>query len=382
MQPAKYNIISLHWGFIPGGGATYTSLLRNIGKFAPLNIRCLCLNAPGWPLAVDILKHMEMDLIKIKGRLDPEWIIKTRNFLKMAQADLILTHGINGAFVAALAGYGLGFPIVSSWHGEYFPSTSAQRLRKPFFDIGHKVLFRRLVKEIVTVSDFSKETLINKGIEKERITVIHNGIPEIFNDRRERLEIRKKLDISQDILLVGTACRLAAEKGLQELLKASAKVLNIYPNMRIIIWGDGPMKQSLMDLAKDLDIEKFVHLPGYQPNISQLLPALDIFITSSLFENFSLALLEAMRAGLAIVATNVGGNPEAIQNGVHGILVPYGDPQALADAILLLGQDESLRARLAAKARQRYRDEFTAEKMVSRTAEWLMNCARKYAGQV
>jgi glycosyltransferase involved in cell wall biosynthesis len=371
-------IASIHWGFIPGGGAVYARSLEDVGRYAPLKIKSFCLTAPGWPLDPGA-KSMDMDLVEIRGRLDLSWVCKTREFLKKERPHLVLTHGVNGALVATVAGAGLGIPIVSSWHGEYFPSTPAQKLRKPFFDLGVKLLFRTLVQEIVTVSDFSRQVLIQNGISGRKITVIHNGIPAIPLDPDKRRTIREEMAIPEYTLLVGTACRISAEKGLQWLLRAGAMVFQVRRDMRLVIWGDGPLRQSLANLARELGIADYVLFPGYRDNIDRCLPGLDIYALSSFIENFSMALLEAMQAGLPIVATDVGGNPEAIQNEVHGLLVPFGDPQALAAGILTLAGDPKLRERLATKARQRFLDEFTADKMVAQTAAWLMNCAQKHA---
>jgi glycosyltransferase involved in cell wall biosynthesis len=131
-------------------------------------------------------------------------------------------------------------------------------------------------------------------------------------------------------------------------------------------------------MAFNLNIGEFVLFPGYRPDIAECLPALDIFVMSSFTEYFSIGLLEAMRAGLAIVATNVGGNPEAIRNGIDGILVPSSNPKALSEEILALAGDSNLRNRLGQSARQRFLDLFTAERMVSQTADWLYDCVEKY----
>lgn len=372
-------IVSLHWGLIPGGGAAYARCLEDVGRYAPLSIKSLCITAAGWPVYSAGLAGMDVDLLEIKGRMDPSWIGRARHFLKKQRPDLILTHGFNGAYAALLSTTRLNVPMVSSWHGEYFPSTPAQRLRKPFFNIIERVLFSYVVKEIVTVSDFSRNVLIRKGISGRKITVIHNGIPDIPRYPENRPQMRNSLQIPEGSVLVGTACRLAAQKGLQWLLRASAIVLKARRDVHFVIWGDGPLKQSLQNLSNELGVSEYVHFAGYQPNIEQLLPGLDVFVMSSFAEYFSIALLEALRAGLPIVATNVGGNPEAIQDGVHGILVPFADAKALAEGILTLAESDKPREQMRANARQRFLDQFTAETMVSKTARWLSASLQKHA---
>lgn len=378
----KYNILSLHWGFIPGGVAAYVSNIDEVDRYSPLTIRSFCISAPEWPIDYDSLKLIGMELISIKDRLDFSWVKKIRKIFKIEKPDLILTHGFNGVFVAAIAGAGLGVPIFSSWHGDYFPSTPAQRFRKPLFDVLLKILFRYFVSEIVTVSEFSKTALVTKGITECKIRVVHNGIPDypVTFDNRE--EIRASLDVSKNCYLVGTACRLATQKGLHWFLHAIAVIVQKRQDVHFVIWGDGPLKEELVSLALDLRINKFITFAGYRSDIVRCLSALDVFVMSSFAEYFSIALLEAMRASLPIVATNVGGNPEAIEDRVQGLLVPFADPQALAKGVLTLLSDEVLRRAVATNARERFLAEFTSDKMVKKTSAWLMDCARKHVSPV
>ncbi len=372
-------ICSLHWGFIPGGVAAYAHIVEGVIRLSPIRIKSICINASEWSIDSANLKSLDVELIEIKGRYDPSWIWKVHNTLVSINPDLIMTHGFNGAFVAAISSFGLQIPIVSSWHGDYYPSSMIQRFRKPIFDFILKIMFLYTIKEIVTVSKFSKNTLLLKGISNRKIAVIHNGIPSITANFDSRSQIRRSLYISDQTILIGTACRMVSSKGIDWFLRSIAIIVQAVQGSRFVIWGDGPERKSLQSLATKLGIADYVYFPGYRTDIEKCLTALDIFVMSSFAENFSVALIEAMRAGLAIVATNVGGNPEAIRNGEDGILIPYADPIALAEGILSLIENRSLRERLMSNARQRFLSEFVADKMVAETANWLMGCARKYS---
>ncbi len=377
MNPIK--VVSLHWGFIPGGVAAYARYIEGVALYAPITVKSLCINSSKWPFDEANARHIDMDLIEIKGRLDPSWIWKTRKWMKKHERpDLILTYGFNGCFAAKLSTLGLNIPIVSAWHGDYIPTTVIQKLRKPVFEVIEKVLFRYVVKEIVTVSQFSKRRLARKGIKGKKVMVVYNGIPPMTKDSIYSQNIREELKLPEGTTLVGTACRLSAQKGLQWFLKAIAVAIKTRPDLRFVIWGDGPQKEYLQELSKELNIERYVIFAGYRPDIPHCLSALDIFVMSSYVEYFSIALLEAMRTGLPIVATNVGGNPEAIEDGVQGILVPYANFEALADGILRLANDKQLRETFAKKAQQRFLDQFTSENMVEKTGSWLMDCVNKH----
>jgi glycosyltransferase involved in cell wall biosynthesis len=372
------NILSIHWGFIPGGVAVYARHIEKVVSHGPLSIKSLCINSPVWPFDRENAAHMDMNIIEVRGRWDASWIRKVRYFIRKEPPDLIMTHGFNGAFVAAIASRGLNIPIVSSWHGDYYPSTFIQKIRKPFFDVLLKFLFRHIVKEIVTVSKFSKETLITKKINGKKVAVIHNGIPFEPLPPDDIQRVRDELGIPRECLLAGTACRFVVPKGLDCFLEAIAIVTKTVEKVRFVLWGDGPQRAYLEGLIKELHIDEYVIMPGYRSDITHSLNALDIFVMSSYAENFSIALLEAMRAGLPIVATNVGGNPEAIEGGAEGILVPAADRNALATGIITLANDHQLREQIALKARERFLEQFTSDKMVEKTAAWLLECIEKH----
>ncbi len=375
-------ITVIHWGLIPGGVASYARCLESFPGFTSIKFNSICITDPKWPIDEAAVAETGMEIIPIKSRLDPTWFPALRKRLFDLNSHLILTHGFNGVFVAAIAGKGLGIPIVSSWHGDYFPSTLAQRFKKPLFDILLIILYKYVVKEIVTVSAFSRKTLVTKGICEDKIRVIYNGIPPHASLLKQRQKIRETLNVPENCFLIGTACRLVAPKGLEWFLRAMAIISKDRNDVRFVIWGDGPLKDELQTLASNLGLGSLLQLPGYRSDIVDCLSALDVFVMSSAAENFSLTLLEAMRASLPIVATRVGGNPEAIEDGVHGILVPFADAQALASDVMTLLSDDALRQAMAAKARERYLNEFTSDIMVEKTAQWLMECAGKHSLQM
>ena len=127
--------------------------------------------------------------------------------------------------------------------------------------------------------------------------------------------------------------------------------------------GERPELRPLKTKAKTLGIDDVIDFPGYQSNIASWLAHADIFLMPSLSEAHSIGLLEAMRAGKAIVATHVGGNPESIRNGIDGILVPAQNAEALAEGIKKLLESKELRSSLGQSARQRFLDNFTEDQM-------------------
>ena len=183
--------------------------------------------------------------------------------------------------------------------------------------------------------------------------------------------------LKSDGVSIGMAGRLDAIKGLNFLIEAIPEVRNrVKEKFHIYIIGDGPEEGSLRNLAKDLGVEDIISFEGYQNNVPAWLKAWDIFCLPSLQENHSIALLEAMRAGKAIVCTAVGGNPETVEDGREALIVPARNPQAIADALVKLIASESLRKEFGHQARERFLRCFTEDIMKKRLCEVLKNATK------
>jgi glycosyltransferase involved in cell wall biosynthesis len=153
--------------------------------------------------------------------------------------------------------------------------------------------------------------------------------------------------------VVGTVGVLRPQKAFHVLIEAVARVLPRFPELRLVIGGDGPELGRLEALVDELDVRHAVILAGYRSDVPDLLAAFDIAASSSDFEGSPLAVIEYMDAGKPIVATRVGGVPDLIEDGVHGLLAPPGDAAALAQALERLLADRELAGRLGAAARER-----------------------------
>jgi glycosyltransferase involved in cell wall biosynthesis len=330
----------------------------------------VCIRSENWFIDQKTADNINMEFVYIISRFDFSWIGKIRRIIKKKKPDLILTYGFNGNFAAVLSSLGLGVDIISSWHGKYKGTGLIQIVLSPFINLLSNFLMCFFVKNIVTVSDYSKKKLIKGFVSKNKIKRIYNGIAPL----PEVCFINKKKIKKENKIVVGTACRLDSTKDLATFLKAMKIIFNKNPDIFFIIWGDGPLKKDLENFAKELKISDNVKFMGYESKIYKKLPLLDIFVLSSVLENFSLALLEAMRAGLSIIATNVGGNPEAVLHNRDAILLSPKKPNLLANTILTLAENKELRLKIAKFAKKRFNELFTEDKMILETAKWLEDC--------
>jgi glycosyltransferase involved in cell wall biosynthesis len=203
------------------------------------------------------------------------------------------------------------------------------------------------------------------GWPAEKVEVVHNGVDVRGLEVAVPPTLRQELSEGEERPLVLTPARLNAQKGHPVLLEAIAEV----PDALFLFAGEGPEREPLEALAEQLGVADRVRFLGRREDVPELLAACDVFALPSLYEGTSLAVLEAMAAGIPIVSSAIGGTDELVEDGRSGILVPPGDPTALAAALRRVLEDADLRKSLAAAARERVRAGLTLEQMTSRVSD-------------
>jgi glycosyltransferase involved in cell wall biosynthesis len=200
------------------------------------------------------------------------------------------------------------------------------------------------------------------------VVVIYYGveIPSLSPDTREKA--RLELGLPPDALVCGAVSRLDALKGIDDLILAFAQVEATRAAYLVIV-GEGPERQRLEKIVQDIGVSDRIIWAGYRAGVPHLLPAFDIFVQPSMHEGLPNTVLEAMAAGLPVIATGVGGTPELVVNGKTGLLVPPANPAALADAITALSENPVARGSMGWAGRQRVQQHFTIEEMVQKTEQ-------------
>ncbi|MFE7631883.1 glycosyltransferase [Kocuria sp. NPDC057446] len=218
----------------------------------------------------------------------------------------------------------------------------------------------------IAVSDGLRDTYTARGISAEHFVTVPNGI----GPRRHppgRTAARAALRLRPDDLVVLSTGRLTAVKGQRWLVEAAALLAPDRPRLRVVLLGEGELRQELEDLVAERGLTGAVHLPGHRADARMLLDAADVFALPSRAEGMPLTVLEAMEAGLPVVATRVPGSEEVVAHGETGLLVPPGDAEELAAALAALLDDGRRRARYGEAGHRRYLAEYTVETMVART---------------
>lgn len=278
-------------------------------------------------------------------------------------ARFLHTHGVRANFVGRWAGVLRRLPVITTVHSmiarDYL--SSAMRMAATLMDN----VTLPLTDRVIAVSEAVARDVIRRGARKDRVRVVYNGItPPPEGDRGA---LRRDLGLAPDAFTIFSAARLHPVKGLEYLLRAVALAGDRIPSWRLLIAGDGPLRRELEELTGTLGLSERVRFLGQVPAARRLLPACDLYISPSIMEALGISILEAMSAGVPVVATAVGGVTEFLTDGQNGLLVPPGDPKALGDAAARVAQDRDLASRLARAAFETYERQFSVEQFARRT---------------
>ena len=282
-------------------------------------------------------------------------------YLKQIKPILVHTHLMHGDLYGIAAARCAGIKtIVSSKHND-----DAFRLRQPLKTINY--MLNRNTSKIITISNWiARFTQNAEGAAREIIRTIYYGI-EPAQTSSDRNALRASLNMGKEDIVVGIIARLVEQKGHRYLIDGFAKAVMENQKLRLLIVGSGELEGELKKQVKRENLQEKVIFTGYRSDTVDLLNAIDIFAHPSLWEGFGLSVLEAMNMGKPVVATNVSALPELVEDTVTGFLVPPRDASALADALLKLAANPSLRQQMGASGQQRCRSFFSVDRMVQET---------------
>src|SRR5579859_151955 len=305
-------------------------------------------------------------LLKARSRLDPLALARVVRLVRERQFDILHSHLFRADIYAGLAVAQLGDQrplLVSTRHND------DRFFLNPFVGLVHYGISARQ-DLIIAISDHIARFTVSRGVRHpERVRRVYHGHepPGSAALEREGLRIRQELGIGPAEFLVANVGRLAPQKGQRHLIAAMPMLLERVPHARAIIAGGGDLEDYLRDLATEIGVAEHVHVLGPRKDVPALMHAIDVFVMPSIWEGFGLVLLEAMAAARPIVASRVATIPEVVADGETGLLVPAGDPLALASALADLAEQPDLAARYGEAGRERLRRQFSVEKMVGDT---------------
>lgn len=300
-----------------------------------------------------IVKHL---IHPIRPLQDLAAYREIKQALHELQPDLVTTHSNKAGLLGRLAARSLSIPVVHTSHGFLFSSRSNSPAGW-FYRLMEKLASSCSDRVIAVCENEFKIAERFKVIPPEKMVVVHNGLPDL-----QPLVIAQPDADPPHLIMVA---RFAAPKDHQTLIKALGSLKELLWSLTLI--GDGDGRRDNEQLAVELGIRERIDFLGVREDVTALLAASQIFVLSTRREGFPLSVLEAMRAGLTVVATNVGGISEAVEHGKTGLLFPAGDVTALQGHLASLIKAPGLRLAMGQSGRERFLERFNLAQMVEKT---------------
>src|SRR5215469_13661333 len=303
-------------------------------------------------IPVYVLPHLQR---QVRPIADARAFWEIWRLIRKLRPDLLHLHTFKAGFLARLAGRILGIPSIYTIHAWLYGTAAVSRFSSALSGPCER-LAARWCERIITVSQAGARVVRGHRIgSPSKLVTIHNGLPD--SSEHARLS-------PTDTPVITMVARFIEGKDHDLLLRAFASIPK-GPRLRLV--GDGPTRASAECLARELGIHEQVDFLGNRNDVASLLATADVFVLASRSEMLPISILEAMRAGLPVIASDVGGVGEAVTHNENGFLVPSGSVSALAQALTDLTNDYALRLRMGHAGRQRFTDQFLSSAMEKHT---------------
>jgi glycosyltransferase involved in cell wall biosynthesis len=294
--------------------------------------------------------------VPMHGEIDLGFALRLRQLARRENAHLVHLHSRRGAdWLGGLAARLAGTPCL---------------LTRRVDNREHPLLARvkyRLFNHVAVISDAIANVLMLEGVPASRLTRIYSAVDaDAYAGRCDREAFRSELGLPADAAQVcGVIAQLIPRKGHRHLLAALPRIVERLPRLHVVLFGRGPEEDALRRRCADLGIAAQVHFAGFRSDLPALLGCLDLVVHPAEREGLGVALLQAAAAGVPVVATDAGGIPEVVADGVSGLLVPPAEPGALADAVLRVLSDPGLVRRLGTSGRRLVAERFSIPAMAA-----------------
>ena len=292
--------------------------------------------------------------MKMGGDGDIGLAFRLARLIRAEQPDLVHLHSRRGADTwGGLAAKLAGVPCVLSRRVDNPESRLAVALKYRLYD------------HVITISEGIRQVLLSEGLAPQKVSCVRSAVDAApYLPPVDRAAFRAEFGLPPDALVAGVVAQLIPRKGHRYLLAALPGLLERHPDLQVLIFGQGPLEAELRAEVESRHLAAAVRFTGFRHDLPRWLGGLDMLIHPADMEGLGVSLLQASAAGVPIVTSRAGGLPEAVQDGVTGILCPPGDVAALAAAIDRLAGDAALRARFGAAGRARILAEFSIDAMV------------------
>ena len=367
-------IIHLISGGDVGGAKTHVlSLLQGLGKTETARLACFT----DGPFAEEA-RQMGIDTVIISGSI-PQTIRTLAAMIRSEGFEIVHCHGARANMTGAILRRKIHVPIVTTVHSDYRLDYLGRPLHRLIYGTVNTIALR-LFDYHIGVSDAMAQLLISRGFDPQTMFSIYNGVdftPRTPAKTRAEYCALHGLTLPENAVVYGIAARLSPVKDVATLIRGFGAAAQTHPNIRLLIAGDGEQRAELEQLAKDRCPQGSFAFVGWETDMDSFYNALDVNTLTSLSETFPYALTEGARIHCATIASNVGGVPYLIENGVTGLLFEPRDDKTLAAHIARLAENGPLRRQLAESLYERASEKFSIDATITHQLEIYQTILRR-----
>lgn len=309
--------------------------------------------------SVELIKCNEMQ--RSLGWHDVNAYKKIKQLLKDIQPDIVHCHSSKAGVVGRLAAKKCNVPLILYTPNAYaFQSPECSIMKKWLYIWAERYLSRNACSMTINVSKGEMNKALEYKVDKpEKFMLIYNGIPQI--DIPDRTVLRSRLALRQDIQYVGFTGRCAKQKDPMTFLKIAKQVISLRDDVEFLYIGDGDLEDSMKEWIEQHQLSEKIHMLGFRNDSAEIVGALDIYLSTALYEGLPYSMIEAMRAGVPIIATNCIGNNELVFERINGLLFPVRDIESGSKCIISQIENKLISRENAVST---YASVFSVEKMM------------------
>lgn len=287
---------------------------------------------------VKLIKCNEME--RSIGLHDMKAYKKVKQYIKEIKPDIVHCHSSKAGIVGRLAAKNCKVPLILYTPNAYaFQSPDLSDIKKKIYIYAERYLSRKACSMTINVSKGE----MNKALEykldvPEKFTLIYNGIPEI--DLPDKEELKEKIGLKMNVKYVGFTGRCAKQKDPMTFLEIAKQVISRRDDTEFIYIGDGELQEQMQDWIINNNLTDKIHMLGFRNDSAEIVGVFDVYLSTALYEGLPYSMIEAMRAGVPIIATDCIGNNELVFEGINGHLFPVGDIESGVKCLLFQIENE------------------------------------------
>lgn len=336
-----------------GGALQVCYLMEGLVRHGVRNV-LVCTSGSG--IANTASPYADIEAIPMHGDLDPLFPVRLSRLIQKHRPDVVHVHSRRGADLWA--------GICARWHN--IPAIITRRVDNrewpPFARFKYGTYDR-----VISISEGIRQVLLNEGLAPDSVTCIHSVVnTDDYRAGADRAWFADQFGIPPASPVIGLIAQLIPRKGHRYLLEITPQLIASFPELRIVFFGQGPLRQELETVVARDRLTEVVSFAGFRKDMPRIIPCLDLVVHPALMEGLGVSLLQAAAAGVPIIGSRAGGIPEIVHNGVNGMLVEPGDTRQLLAAVKELLANPDLMRQWGQAGRELVKSQFSIATMVDR----------------